>query len=73
MPTKEVTRYKVTVPIDAHASSLAGFLDMLRYEGARVVTWDRTAYGFVVTLVTETRYFQPDRWASFLIPVEVIS
>ena len=66
MPAPTLTRFKVTIVASGHGGDLPGFLDMLRYESGRVVSWDHLADGrFTVEIEVETRYFQPDRWASF--------
>lgn len=64
-------RYKVKVTpheMERGGGDLAGFLDMLRYEGARVITWDRDGKGLVIELQSE-RPPVVDRWESFMIRV----
>ncbi len=46
------------------------FLDMLRYEGARVISWGhaddlRRSGDSYFTVTLESERFTPDRWASF--------
>ena len=77
MPTRRV-KYSVNIRTDGPGSGdLPGFLDMLRYEGAQVVGWDRYTSpagrsGFTVTLSADANQYQPDRWASFLIYPKVV-
>lgn len=50
---------------------LAGFLDMMRYDQATVLKWDRVGNDFIVTL--ESTSFTLERWQSFgLYPKEVL-
>lgn len=65
-------RYKVKVTpheMERGGGDLVGFLDMLRYEGARVITWDRDGKGLVIELQSD-RPPVVDRWASFMIYVK---
>lgn len=60
-------RYKVNITpagMERGGGDLVGFLDMLRYDGAQVVTWDRDGKGLVIELQSERRPTE-DRWASF--------
>ncbi len=60
------TRYYVSVNVErgGHGGDMPALLDMLRYEGARVVDWDHASGGvFTVTILSE--HYEPDRWASF--------
>ena len=66
------TRYTVRLVIDPHASNIAAFLDMLRYDGAVVMDWTRAdidrfgGIAFDVTLgVQGGRLPSLERWASF--------
>lgn len=67
---------RVTVDVrvaspDRGGGDVPGFLDMLRYDGARVLDWQRSDRGFLVTLASERITF--DRWNSFgLYPKEVL-
>lgn len=79
-----LTRYRVTVRAPQHGGGgdLPGLLDMLRYDGARVLAWEHASYEvapgrfdigparYVITL--ESERFTPERWASFGIATEVI-
>jgi hypothetical protein len=76
---KRTTQYTVTFgPRDT-----GPFLDMLRYDGARVITWDHThdvalpesrrGERFSVTLEVENRQPSIERWASFGITAKVVS
>jgi hypothetical protein len=60
---------------------LPGFLDMLRYDSARVISWDRqpmglgslsrgTVDGYKVRLNSER--YTPERWSSFSIHNELV-
>lgn len=77
MPTPKVVRYQVN--IDAGRArgdgDIPALLDMLRYEGGRVVDWDRigaTAADYRVVIETPLTQHQPERWRSFgIVPVEV--
>jgi hypothetical protein len=60
--TPRVYVYRVTFRVTE--MDLAGFLDMMRYDGATVRDWTRAdRYSFTATL-TGPR-FTPDRWRSF--------
>ena len=66
-------RYKVKVTpheMERGGGDLAGFLDMLRYDGARVITWDRDGKGLVIELQTDGRPPAVERWESFLLYVK---
>jgi len=59
-------KHTYTVVMSTSRNDMAGFLDMLRYDRARVYTWgyDGTKDEYHVSFITE----QPatlDRWASF--------
>lgn len=69
----------VRVPLRNGGSTsmyIAGFLDMMRYDGCEVVSWDKeTMPGdrgetFVIKLVTANR-FTEDRWRSMGIGITV--
>ena len=70
---------RFTARIDSgNTNDMAGFLDMLRYEGAVVADWsvsDRASArgGAVYTVTLTSSRFTPDRWSSFDIPTKVIS
>lgn len=68
------TQYKVSVRVaDATrgGGDLPGLLDMMRYDGARVTSWEGPiADRFVVTLSSPR--VTPDRWASFGLRIEVV-
>lgn len=80
-----LTRYRVTVRAPQHGGGgdIPGLLDMLRYDGARVLSWDHAGEPhtpghfdigparYLITL--ESERFTPERWASFGISPEVIS
>jgi hypothetical protein len=60
-------RYKVNVTpaeMERGGGDLAGFLDMMRYDQARVITWDRDGKGLVIELQSD-RPPTEDRWKSF--------
>lgn len=66
IPTGKHYHYVVRVK-NGSASSFAGFLDMLRYDRARVVDWTNGLKGtqtFAVTIQTE-RPATIERWESF--------
>lgn len=78
MPHKYTVRYRVTAKL-AHshpATTLAGLLDMLRYDGSTVEKWDiaHTDRALVVTLELSLTDRTPtfDRWASMGIIAEEI-
>jgi len=61
-----VIRFHVTITASAHGGDMPGFLDMLRYEQGRVITWNHDADGrWTVEIEVEDRLYQPDRWSSF--------
>lgn len=73
MKTSEV-RY--TVVIDE--SDLPALFDMMRYEGARLLSWNRASIerplrgirpGWAIELASTN--YTPDRWASFMISPKV--
>jgi len=65
----------VTFQVFIPEREVASLLDMLRYDAATVVSWDRAKdlrdrHGWLVTLRSDR--YTPDRWASFgLYPKEV--
>jgi len=62
--------YTVEVRVDRRGGDVASLLDMLRYEAARVLSWDRTERGYRVTISSD--HYEPERWRSFAItPREV--
>lgn len=69
----KVYTFKVTLPVRRFGGemAMAGFFDMLRYEQARVVDWDRDNTGTVEsptttwTLTLRGERYTPDRWSSF--------
>ena len=81
MTTARLTRFQVSIDVESDVPAL---LDMLRYEGGRVVSWDHTGsrerrpgqrpapLTFLVTIEVEALRYVPDRWHSFGIsPKEV--
>lgn len=76
MKTKVV---RFTVAINATSThghgDMPAFLDMLRYESGRVVSWGHGVEGrWAVTIEVEAQHYQPDRWASFgIYPKEIAS
>ena len=66
MARKRFAEYKVNIRTQVRGDGdLPGFLDMLRYEGGQVISWDRTDSGFTVSIRVEGPRFVPDRWKSF--------
>lgn len=68
MAKLQPARATVRLRGDRQGTDLAGFLDMLRYDGATVVSWDRVdGDAFLVTLQSRVDGygFTNDRWASF--------
>ncbi len=78
---KQTHRYSVRVRVrgmDRGGGDLAGFLDMLRYDGATVIDWmlwnsdDGRENGFTVFFLTD-RPATMDRWHSMgMYPTEVL-
>lgn len=66
-------RVKYIVRVGEYGGDMAGFLDMLRYDGATVESWNRSGTAYEVTLSTEVQRFTPDRWRSFGISTVVVS
>ena len=51
MPRRQrFARYTITLPTGRGFFDMAGFLDMLRYEGSTVRGWDRQGENFSVDL-----------------------
>ena len=73
MPRRQrFARYTITLPTGRGFFDMAGFLDMLRYEGSTVRGWDRQGENFSVDLQVEANRYTPDRWRSFgLVPTNV--
>jgi hypothetical protein len=78
MPTPRkprLNRFAVTIRSVNHGTGdMPGFLDMLRYEGGRVVEWTRIEDNdsYLVTIEVEALRHVPDRWRSFgIYPQEV--
>ena len=70
MPSKTRTWvYKIDMKFaDTFKSSVmvtdfGALMDMLRYEGARVRSWDRNAVGYAITI--ESEHYSQGRWNSF--------
>ena len=67
-----LVRFKVTITASGHGGDMPGFLDMMRYEGGTIISWDHNADGrFTVEVLVPSIRFQPDRWASFGIRTHV--
>jgi hypothetical protein len=69
--TREPQRFTVRVRVGRAGDPgfyLAGFFDMMRYDGATVEKWDREDSTFVVTL--KSSVVTPGRWASMGLPVK---
>jgi hypothetical protein len=63
-------RYSVTIVFKHghdNSSKLAGLLDMMRYENARIVSWDheRGDGAELWTVHLEADHLTVDRWSSF--------
>lgn len=63
-------RYKVTIRVESMkigGGDIPGFIDMLRYDGARVLSWDHDADGKLTVHLEAERHPEVDRWASFML------
>lgn len=71
--TKRPIRYEYCVDIDIlrySNSDIEAFLDMLRYEGSRVIRWSRTERGYLVRLANDKAPVVA-RWSSFgIVPTQ---